>query len=324
MISLGIEGTAHTLGIGIVDEENIIANVSHMYAPLSGGIHPREAAEHHSSNLSELLERSIKEAGISFEDIDIVSFSQGPGLGPCLRTVATAARAIAGHLSLPLVGVNHCIAHLEIGRRVTDAVDPVLLYTSGGNTQIITYYNGKYVVIGETEDIGIGNMLDKFARFSGIPFPGGPVIENLARKGRYVNLPYSVKGMNVSFSGILTAATEQLKSGKSLEDIAYSIQEHAFAMLCEITERAMSFTGKKEVLIGGGVARNMRLQDMVRTMVHERNGKFYVPPDELCVDNGAMIAHTGLVMFKNGVRTEIKDSKIKPNYRIDDVVVRWR
>jgi len=321
MICLGIEGTAHTLGIGIVEDNIILSNVSKMYVPSKGGIHPREAANHHASHFIKVLKKSIEKAGISERDIDIIAFSQGPGLGPCLRTAATAARALSLYLKKPLVGVNHCIAHLEIGRGLTDCNDPVLLYVSGGNTQVIAFMRGKYRVFGETLDIGIGNCLDKFAREMGMKFPGGPKIEEMAKKGKkYVPLPYSVKGMDVAFSGILTAALKQAE-GEAKEDLCYSLQETCFSMLTEVTERAMAHTEKEEVLLGGGVACNKRLQEMIKTMAEERGASFFCPPNEFLTDNGAMIAWTALLMKEH---TPIEKSAVKQNFRTDEVEVTWR
>lgn len=326
MICLGIEGTAHTIGIGVVSDDpfNILSNVSSMYLPPSGGIHPRDAANHHASVFSDVLKESLRSAGIEFKDIDLIGFSIGPGLGPCLRTAATAARSLALYLKKPLLGVNHCIAHLEIGRAVTDADDPVLLYASGGNTQVIAFLNGRYRVFGETLDIGIGNCLDKFGRVMGISFPAGPEIERMAKKGKkYVNLPYSVKGMDVSFSGILTAAEAMLKK-ESREDICFSMQETCFSMLAEVAERAMAHTGKDEILLGGGVASNKRMQDMVRGMAEEREANFYCPPGHLLVDNGAMIAWTALLMNGSGMVMDIDDTAIRQNFRTDEVEITWQ
>ncbi len=321
MITLGIEGTAHTVGIGIVnDEGDILANVSSSYVPKEG-IHPREAANHHADTVSSLISTALKEANITKEDIDVVAFSQGPGLGPCLRTAATAARSLSLRLNVPLVGVNHCIAHLEIGKVRTEAVDPVLLYASGGNTQVIAFSRGRYRVFGETLDIGLGNMLDKFGRENGMSFPAGPVIEQKAKKGKIlVDLPYSVKGMDLAFSGIMTAA---LNSDAELNDLCYSIQETTFAMLVEVTERALAHTRKDEVLLGGGVTRNKRLQEMGEIMAEERGSSFYVPDGELCIDNGTMIAWTGWVMYQAGMSIKVKDSGIKQGYRTDEVDVLW-
>ncbi len=323
MLVLGIEGTAHTVGVGIVTEEKVLANVSHMYRPPEGGIHPREAANHHVQYLPKLLEEAMEKAGVSSRDIDGISFSMGPGLGPCLRTVATAARVMSLKLHVPIVGVNHCIAHLEIGRFSTGAEDPVMLYVSGGNTQVISYASGRYRVFGETLDIGVGNMLDKLAREMGIPFPGGPRIEKMALEGeKYIPLPYSVKGMDMAFSGILTAAVNKLREERK-EDIAYSVQETVFSMLTEVTERALTHLRKDEILLAGGVARNRRLQDMLRVMAEERGAKLYVPPGDLCVDNGAMIAYLGLLFLKHGVSMDVEDTQVIQKFRTDAVEIPW-
>ena len=205
------------------------------------------------------------------------------------------------------------------------ADDPVLLYVSGGNTQVVAFARGRYRVFGETLDIGVGNMLDKFARECGLPFPGGPLLEKLAREGKaLLPLPYSVKGMDVAFSGMLTAALALRKHGASMEDLAFSIQEVAFAMLAEVTERAMAHLDNSEVLLGGGVARNRRLQEMVGRMAAERAATMFVPPGDLCIDNGAMIAWTGLEMYRGGVRMALSDTIVDQRYRTDQVRVTWR
>ena len=325
MICLGIEGTAHTIGVGIVDGDcKVLANVSKMIDGSKGGIHPREAANHHAENVVPLMHDAVAKAGISFGDIGLVAFSQGPGLGPCLRTAATAARALSLSLGVDLIGVNHCVAHLEIGRKVTGCRDPTLLYASGGNTQVIAYSGGRYRVFGETMDVGIGNMIDKFGRDAGLPFPAGPHLERLAKGGKkLIDLPYSVKGMDVAFSGILTAAMQLRKQGATMEDLCYSIQETCFAMLVEVTERAMAHVEKDEVLLGGGVVQNKRLQEMVGIMAEERGAKMFVPPGSLCVDNGAMIAWTGLVMHDAGVRMTLDETEVNQRFRTDEVDLPW-
>ena len=326
MIALGIEGTAHTCGVGIVDDEGkILANEMKMYKPETGGIHPREAANHHAEVVVPMVLKAVEAAGIRMRDIDLVTFSQGPGLGPCLRTVATAARALALTLDRPIIGVNHCIAHLEIGRIKTPARDPVLLYASGGNTQVIAFANGRYRIFGETLDIGIGNMLDKFGREMGLPFPAGPTIERLALGGeRLLPLPYSVKGMDVAYSGMLTAAVQMRRDGERMEDIAFSIQEVAFAMLVEVAERAMAHVGRDELLLGGGVAANARLVEMAGTMARERGAESFVPERRFCVDNGAMIAVLGAMMLGAGVTTPVGESAVRQRFRTDEVEVSWR
>ncbi|MCL1983942.1 MAG: bifunctional N(6)-L-threonylcarbamoyladenine synthase/serine/threonine protein kinase [Methanomassiliicoccaceae archaeon] len=326
MITLGIEGTAHTLGVGIVDDKcNVLANVIDMYRPPEGGLHPREAANHHADTVAGTITKALSDAGLSLKDIDVISFSKGPGLGPCLRVAATAARALSVRLDVPIVGVNHCVAHVEIGNATTGCTDPVLLYASGGNTQIIAFANSKYRIFGETLDIGIGNMFDKLGRELGLGYYAGPVIEKLAREGReLLDIPYSVKGMDIAFSGILTAAVTLRKKGHRLEDIAYSVQETSFAMLAEVTERAMAHVGKDEVLMGGGVAQNSRLREMIEKMAGDRGAKMYVPQPRLCIDNGAMIAWLGHLMYDSGVRMTMDDTKVEQRFRTDEVSVTWR
>ncbi len=330
MLCIGLEGTAHSIGVGIIETQaglcQVISNLIKTYQPEKGGIHPREAANHHAEHISDLIKEAVAQAQISFQDIELVSFSLGPGLGPCLRTIATAARALALCLNKPIIGVNHCVAHLEIGRgTLPGCVDPVLLYVSGANTQVIAFAQGKYRVFGETLDVGIGNCLDKFGRSVGMKFPCGPQIEQLAKHGsKYLELPYSIKGMDIAFSGLLTAAEYYFHHGEKLEDICYSLQETTFAMLTEVTERAMAHTEKTEVLLGGGVASNARLRSMVSSMAADRGARFFVPEKKLCIDNGAMIAWLGFLMYASGIRMEIQDTGINQRFRTDMVAVTWR
>jgi bifunctional N6-L-threonylcarbamoyladenine synthase / protein kinase Bud32 len=325
MICIGIEGTAEKTGVGIVDSDgNILASQGKALIPESGGIHPREAAEHHAGNIVPLIMKTLEESGLLLSDIDLVAFSKGPGLGPALRTVATASRSLSLMLNKPIVGVNHCIGHVEIGKLTTGAVDPVTLYASGGNTQIIAYESGKYRVFGETLDIALGNCLDQFSRSVGLGHPGGPKIEEMAKKSdNYLKLPYTVKGMDLSFSGLLTAAIRKYELGESIEDVCYSLQETAFSMLVEVTERAISHAKKREVLLCGGVAANSRLREMLAIMSEEHYVDFFMPPIKYCGDNGAMIAWMGLLMYKSGQITEIADTKVRQRYRTDQVNVPW-
>ncbi|WP_283389795.1 bifunctional N(6)-L-threonylcarbamoyladenine synthase/serine/threonine protein kinase [Methanobrevibacter woesei] len=324
LISLGIEGTAEKTGVGIVDDEgNILGMAGKQLFPEKGGIHPRIAAEHHAKWIPQLIPQAVEEAGISYNDIDLISFSQGPGLGPALRIVATSARTLALSLNKPIIGVNHCIGHVEIGKLDTGAVNPVSLYASGGNSQVIAFESGRYRIFGETLDIAIGNCLDHFGRETGLGHPGGPVIEKLAKSGSYVDLPYVVKGMDFSFSGLLSAALREHEKGTAIEDICYSLQETAFAMLVEVTERALSHTQKDEVMLCGGVSANTRLREMLNTMAVEHGAKFYMPQMKLCGDNGVMIAWLGLLMHNQFGPMDIKDTGIIQRFRTDEVDIPW-
>ncbi len=329
-ICLGIESSADDFGVGITRfNGEILANQSDSYIPAEGGIHPREAARHHADVADKVLSEALKKAGIKSSDLTCIAFSQGPGLGPCLRTGATAARALSSYLELPLVGVNHSVAHIEIGKLKTGAKDPVTLYVSGGNTMVTAYESGHYRVFGETLDIALGNCLDVFARAAGLHhkkgLPLGAAIEQIALKStRLVPLPYVVKGMDISLSGLLTAATTALKKGNwNLEDVCYSLQEHSFSMVTEVTERALAHTEKKEILLTGGVAANKRLQLMLDVIAQEHNAKFNVVPLQYATDNGAMIAWAGTLAYKHGLTIPIEESRVRLRWRIDKVDVPW-
>lgn len=341
---LGIECTAHTFGVGIVKEGKILCNIKDSYTTEKGGIIPMDAAKHHADVSEIIYQKALKEAGISEKEINAIAISNAPGLPPCLVEGMKFAKRKAFELGVSLIPVNHCVAHLEIGR-ITGASDPILLYASGANTQIIAYVTGKYRIFGETLDIGIGNFIDSFARIAGIGFPGGPKIQkiadskrseifgnsknkNLLSKRKYVELPYSIKGMDVTFSGMLTKLRQMYENNKyELKDLAFSLQETAFSMLVEAAERALAHTGKKELVLGGGVACNTRLQEMCRIMCEERGAKFFVPASEFLVDNGAMIAYLGELLFNSGQYFKPEDFDkldIQPRQRTDEVEVRWR
>ncbi|MBL7055152.1 bifunctional N(6)-L-threonylcarbamoyladenine synthase/serine/threonine protein kinase [Candidatus Woesearchaeota archaeon] len=326
LICLGIESTAHTFGAGIVASKGkVLANVKDTYTTEKGGIHPNEAKEHHLKAADDVILQAIDDAKIKSDEIDLISFSQGPGLAPCLVVGMEKAKELSRKLKKPLVGVNHCIAHLSIGELLTKCKDPVLLYVSGANTQVIAYEAGKYRIFGETLDNGCGNFLDGFARHLGFGFPGGPKIYELALKGKnFIELPYVVKGMDVSFGGILTNLKQKIDSGKyKKEDLSYSCQETVFAMLVEVAERAMAHCNKHELLLGGGVCCNNRLKEMAGIMCKERNAECFIPENEFLVDHGAMIAWQG-ILERNKATKKISSIDIKPYERTDDIKVDWR
>ncbi len=327
---LGVESTADDFGIGIATfKGKILANVSSGYVPEEGGIHPREAARHHSEAADSVLAEALSTAGIKTRDLSLIAFAQGPGLGPCLRTGATVARALAVYLKVPLVGINHSVAHIEIGKLQTGATDPVTLYVSGGNTLVSAFAAARYRIFGETLDIALGNCLDVFAREAGLKhkkgMPLGAALERLAANGeKLVPMPYVVKGMDISLSGLLTAAITLLHKGEyKLEDLCYSLQEHAFSMVAEVTERALAHTEKREVLLTGGVAANRRLQEMLYIISEEHYAKFNVVPLRFATDNGAMIAWNGILAYTHGVITPVKESYVRLRWRIEKVDVPW-
>jgi N6-L-threonylcarbamoyladenine synthase len=352
MIAIGLEGSANKLGVGIIlhpkttpgspsQPAQILSNIRRTYvSPPGEGFLPKDTALHHRKHVASLVRQALDEANLSIADIDCVCYTKGPGMGAPLQSVAIAARTLALLWDKPLVGVNHCVGHIEMGREITGATNPVVLYVSGGNTQVIAYSTQRYRIFGETLDIAVGNCLDRFARtlnISNDPAPGYN-IEQLAKNGKVLlDLPYAVKGMDCSFSGILARVDElasQMKAGSlkdpgtgdpiTPEDLCFSLQETVFAMLVEITERAMAHVGSNQVLIVGGVGCNERVQEMMGIMARDRGGSVYATDERFCIDNGIMIAHAGLLAHRTGFETVLQDSTCTQRFRTDDVHVAWR
>ncbi|MGQ4891118.1 MAG: KEOPS complex N(6)-L-threonylcarbamoyladenine synthase Kae1 [Candidatus Njordarchaeia archaeon] len=323
-VVIGIEGTAHTFGVGISSlDGEILLDFSDQYKPPGGGIHPREAAEHHSKVAPNLIDKAFNAIKENEWDIIAVGFSMGPGLGPCLRVAATVARSLSLYMNAPLYGVHHGVAHIEIGKKLTGASDPLTLLVSGGHSMIVALENHFYRVFGETLDISIGNLIDMFMREAGYPSPAGELCEKLAEKSQeFIDLPYVVKGTDLSFSGILTKAKKLLKKGVSIETICKSLQEVAFAMLTEVTERALAHTKKKELMIVGGVANNARLRSMLKYIADEHEAKFYYL-DKFNGDNAAMIAWLTALYVKYGEPISVDESFVKPLWRLDSVYIPW-
>jgi len=333
---LGIEGTAWCASAALYDAEtDSVLIESDPYEPDSGGIHPREAAEHMSEAIPAVVDRVLTAAEERHgpDAVDAVAFSRGPGLGPCLRIVGTAARSLAGTLGVPLVGVNHMVAHLEIGRHRSGFDNPVCLNASGANAHLLGYHDGRYRVLGETMDAGVGNAIDKFTRHVGWSHPGGPKVEAAAAEfaaagstpdADLLDLPYVVKGMDFSFSGISSAANDAADEGVPVEEICFSLQEHVFAMLTEVSERALSLTGADELVLGGGVAQNDRLREMLAAMCEARGAAFHAPEPRFLRDNAGMIAVLGAKMAAAGDTVAVAESAVDPNFRPDQVPVTWR
>jgi N6-L-threonylcarbamoyladenine synthase len=343
-VVLGIEGSANKVGVGVLlyspqtKEYKILANPRKTYvAPTGHGFLPRETAWHHQNHIVALIRSALHEA---FPDddrpegrISAVCFTKGPGMGAPLQSCAVAARTVALLWEVPLVAVNHCVAHIEMGRVACQSSNPVVLYVSGGNTQVIAYADQRYRIFGETIDIAIGNCLDRFARVIGLsndPSPGYNIEQEAKGEGaQFIELPYTVKGMDVSFSGILThieglAKTKLAKREISKVDLCFSLQETLFAMLVETTERAMAHTGQNEVLIVGGVGCNKRLQEMMGIMVEERGGTLCAMDHRYCIDNGAMIAQAGIFALQYGETTALADTWCTQRFRTDQVKTIWR
>jgi N6-L-threonylcarbamoyladenine synthase len=333
---LGIESTAHTFGCSVIDfpsnadaVANILSDSRDLYvAPSGTGIHPREASRHHGEVALSVLRTSLGNAGTSIKDIDIIAYSGGPGLGPCLRIGAVVARSLAAYHKKPLVPVNHALGHIELGAALTGASDPVVLLVSGGHTIISVFNRKRWRIFGETLDITLGQLLDQFGRQIGLGSPCGGKIESLAEGStqNYLQLPYVVKGNDVCFSGLLTSAVRQMMNqNTSIPDLCYSLQETAFAMTIETLERAVSFSTKKEILVVGGVCANKRLCEMIQGVCQRQGVESFLCPHQFAGDNGVQIAWTGLVDYITTPRyVQLGKSFINQSWRVDSIDVNWR
>ncbi|MCH9658510.1 tRNA (adenosine(37)-N6)-threonylcarbamoyltransferase complex transferase subunit TsaD [archaeon] len=323
MLGLGIESTAHTFSCAIIERDGnrgkILSDVRKIYRPEDGeGIHPREASRHHVENSSVVLSECLQEANVAISDLDLISYAAGPGLGPCLRVGAVVARSLSSFYNIPIFPVNHAIGHIELGKLLTGAANPLVLLVSGGHTMLLAFLNKQWRVFGETLDITLGQLLDQFGRSIGFASPCGKNIEELASKSsNYVTLPYSVKGNDVSFSGLLSATKSVAQKNKI--DACYSLQETAFAMISETVERALSFTQKKELMIVGGVAANKRLSEMLHDVCKRHGCKFFAVPMRYAGDCGSQICWTGLLESDVKQGSLLKDTFVKQSWRLDSV-----
>lgn len=323
---LGIESTAHTFSASLVTERaGVLTNPKDAYVPPEGsGIHPTEAAEHHLSVAAGVVREALE--GSDIRDLDAIAYAMGPGLGPCLRVGAVTARTLGASTGKPLVAVNHAVGHIELGCLLTGAETPLVLLISGGHTMILAHSGGMWRVLGETLDLTLGQLLDQLGRHVGFASPCGRRVEEAAsRSDRYIKLPYVVKGNDVSFSGLLTAAKRDIDKGAPFEDVAYSVQETAFAVTAEVTERALAFTGAEELMVVGGVAANKRLAGMLEVMARRHGASMKVVPIQYSGDCGAQIAWTGLLAYRAGERlADLGQSLVRQSWRLDTVPTPWR
>lgn len=325
--ALGIESTAHTFSASVVSSTGtILSNTKNVYrAPEGAGIHPLEASRSHAKAGAGVVRDALKTSGVPQEKLSAVCYSMGPGLGPCLRVGAVVSRTIASSIGKPLVPVNHAVGHIELGCLLTRSSDPVVLLVSGGHTMVISYSARRWRILGESLDLTLGQLLDQFGRNAGLSSPCGSAIEAAAAKSsRYLRLPYSVKGNDVSFSGLVTAAKTLYDAGAPFEDVSFSIQETAFAMIAEVAERALAFTGRSELMVVGGVAANRRLSQMMSLMAKRHSARVRAVPLEYSGDCGAQIAWTGLLAHRCGISVPVEEASVRQSWRLDDVDILWR
>ena len=329
MICLGIESTAHTFGAAVVEDSEkesfrILSDKKDIYkAPEGAGIHPREASRHHVETSSTVIESALREAKVGIDDLDFISYSAGPGLGPCLRVGAVVARSLAEYFDKPIVPTNHAVGHIELGRKLLGLHDPLVLLISGGHTLIAARSSQGWRIFGETLDLTLGQLLDQLGRHFGLSSPAGPKIEALANAhsspAEILDLPYVIKGNDVSYSGLLSAAKDLYSAGATKESVSYSVQEFSFSILTEATERALAFTDKQELLVTGGVAANQRLAGMLQKMCDSRGVKLGVIAKQYAGDCGAQIGAAGFLFYESGQAVKPQNAFIRQSWRIDRV-----
>ncbi len=308
-----------------MDDGKVLSNAKEMYRIRGTGILPMKAADLHSRNAARVVRRALKLARMSMRDITAIGYTKGPGIGPCLRVGMLTAKTLADAHGLPVYPVNHAVAHIEITRSMSGIGDPIVLYVSGGNSQVLGAVDEPfrhYNVYGETFDIGVGNMLDNFARAAKLDPAWGSSVARLAEHGRYLRMPYTVKGMDFTFTGLLTNAVKMLE-GNEHNDVAFSLQETAFAMLAEATERAMLLAHKGGVIVCGGVAQSTRLSSIIRAMAAQHGAAFFVAPDEYNADNGAMIALVAEKLHSARARVQARELTVDQKFRADSVRLWW-
>ncbi|HDX9637657.1 tRNA (adenosine(37)-N6)-threonylcarbamoyltransferase complex transferase subunit TsaD [Bacillus cereus group sp. MYBK108-2] len=321
-IILGIETSCDETAVAVVKNgTEIIANVvasqieSHKRF---GGVVPEIASRHHVEEITVVLEEALKEANITFDDIDAIAVTEGPGLVGALLIGVNAAKAVAFAHDIPLVGVHHIAGHIYANRLVKEVQFPLLsLVVSGGHTELVYMKeHGSFEVIGETRDDAAGEAYDKVARTLSMPYPGGPHIDRLAHEGEpTIDLPRAwleADSYDFSFSGLKSAVINTVHNAKQRgieiapEDLAASFQESVIDVLVTKAARAAEAYNVKQLLLAGGVAANKGLRARLEEeFAQKENIELIIPPLSLCTDNAAMIAAAGTIAYEQGKRATL-------------------
>ena len=320
IIILGIETSCDETGIGIVKNgrevvTNIISSSSDIQKQF-GGVVPEVAARKQLEFILPTLDMAIKRSGLSYGDIDAISVSYGPGLEGSLLVGLIAAKTLSFLLKKPLIGVNHLEGHIfSTLSTYLDLTPPFLsLLISGGHTMLVLVKDyGVYEVLGDTLDDAVGEAFDKVAKFLGLGYPGGPIIDKMAREGNpeAIRFPRANTGkdsLDFSFSGLKTAVRVFMeKEGKNykIEDIVASFQEAVVDAIIVRVKRAIEKTKEIKLVLGGGVSANSRLRERLKMLSRDMGFELYLPPLNMCTDNGAMIGIIGYYYFKKGIFSDL-------------------
>ncbi|WP_312473480.1 tRNA (adenosine(37)-N6)-threonylcarbamoyltransferase complex transferase subunit TsaD [Neobacillus sp.] len=319
---IGIETSCDETAVAIIKNgreiaANIVASQIESHKRF-GGVVPEIASRHHVEQITIVIEEALKQANVTFAEIDAIAVTEGPGLVGALLIGVNAAKALAFAHNKPLVPVHHIAGHIYANRLVTELKFPLLaLVVSGGHTELVYMKeHGHFDVIGETRDDAAGEAYDKVARTLNMPYPGGPHIDRMAQEGSpTIDLPRAwleEGSYDFSFSGLKSAVINTVHNaeqrGESIapEDLAASFQASVIEVLVKKTERAVAEYGVNQVLVAGGVAANKGLRAALeKTFANNSRVELVIPPLSLCTDNAAMIAAAGSVMFEKGIRADL-------------------
>jgi N6-L-threonylcarbamoyladenine synthase len=325
LLALGIETSCDDSCVAVVREDfTVLSNVVSSQTDIHkrfGGIVPEVASRKHLEVLPLVLDEALKEASVSLDDIGLFVVTQGPGLLGALLMGMCFAKALALAKRRPLLAVNHLEGHLFATRLGIPSLSPpfVALVVSGGHTELFAVQCwGKYVLLGRTRDDAAGEAYDKVARHLGLGYPGGPIIDRLSEKGNRERFFFrggleDEETFDFSFSGLKTAvirsfsqlAPEERRGENLLQDLAASFQESVVRILVKKSFKAVKTMGLHRLVLGGGVAANRRLREVMLEEGERRGVEVFLPPLSLCTDNAAMVAACGLFHFLNGEQSPL-------------------
>jgi len=327
MLTLGIETSCDETAVAVTDGKKILSNkISssiHLFSKW-GGVIPEMASRYHIEYINQVLKEALEEAGISLKDIKLIAVTQGPGLVGALLIGISFAKSLSFALGIPLIGVNHLIAHLysNIIQNNAPSFPFVGLIISGGHTSLFYVRDSdNYSLLGQTQDDAIGESYDKVAKILGLGYPGGPIIEKRAKKGDSAHIKFPCSklkkdSLDFSFSGIKTAVLyytrenlETIESEKQrstiINNISASFQEAASDMVIEKTIKSCIKKGVSEIVVGGGVSANLRFREKLKIEADKLGLKVFFPPKGLCMDNAAMVAGLGESLYKKGHSSDL-------------------
>ncbi len=321
---LAIESSCDETACAVVRDgneilSNIVSSQINVHT-LYGGVVPEVASRIHVENISAVISEAIKESGVTMDDIDAITYTLGPGLIGSLHVGVQAAKTLAWMYHKPLVPINHMTGHIYANRFVDTLEFPLLaLVISGGHSQLVWMENEwDFKVIGTTLDDAIGEAYDKVSRVLGTGYPGGPVIDKMAKEGKphyHLTTPKTQGQYDFSFSGLKSSVLQMMqreeKAGNPIikEDVAYVFQETALQSLVAKTMNAVEDFKPKTLVLAGGVAANSRLRELMKEKMEAHpEVKLIIPGIKYCTDNAAMIGAAGYVAYSKGLFGDFSDS----------------